>query len=88
MTEPASHAISEVAGLRWKVWIVNAETQEAGGIYCFDSRESTDAYVDGPIVASLKSAPFAHDVTVKRFDYLETATAVCRGPIGAALQTV
>jgi hypothetical protein len=30
--EQASHAISGVAGLRWKIWIVNAETREAGGI--------------------------------------------------------
>jgi hypothetical protein len=84
----ASHAIADVAGLRWKIWITNAETQEAGGIYCFDSHESADAYVSGPIVANLKSAPFAHDVSVKHFDYLENATAITRGPVGAALQAV
>jgi hypothetical protein len=86
--EHASHAIADVAGLRWKIWITNAETQEAGGIYCFDSHESADAYLSGPIVANLKSAPFAHDVSVKHFDYLENATAVTRGPVGAALQAV
>ncbi len=86
--EHGSHAIAGVAGLRWKIWIANAETQEAGGFYCFDTREAADAYLDGPIVANLKSAPFAHDVSVKQFDYLETATAVTRGPVGATLQAV
>ncbi|HEV8448054.1 MAG TPA: YdhR family protein [Gemmatimonadaceae bacterium] len=87
-TEAASHAISGVSGLRWKIWIANAETHEAGGIYCFESRESADAYLNGPIVAALKSAPFAHDVSVKHFDYLENATALCRGPVATALQGV
>jgi hypothetical protein len=86
--EHASHAIADVAGLRWKIWIVNAETQEAGGFYCFESREAADAYLNGPIVANLKSAPFARDLSVKHFDYLEGATTVTRGPVGAALQAV
>ncbi len=86
--EHGSHAIAAVTGLRWKIWIVNAETQEGGGFYCFESREAADAYVDGPIVARLKTAPFAHNVSIKHFDYLESATAVTRGPVGAALQAV
>jgi hypothetical protein len=84
--EQASHMISGVAGLRWKIWITNAETQEAGGIYCFGSREAADAYLGGPIVANLKSAPFAYDVNVKHLDYLENATALTRGPVGGVLQ--
>lgn len=79
--EHASHAIAGVAGLRWKIWIVNADQQEAGGIYCFENRESADAYLNGAIVANLKGAPFAHDPSIKRFDYLEAATALTRGPV-------
>jgi hypothetical protein len=86
--EHASHAIAGVSGLRWKIWIVNAEAQEAGGFYCFESRDAADAYLNGPIVANLKGAPFARDLSVKRFDYLDSATAVTRGPVGAGLQAV
>jgi hypothetical protein len=86
--EDASHAISGVAGLRWKIWLVNAETQEAGGFYCFDNREAADAYLSGPIVENLKSAPFARDLSVKHFDYLDNATNVTRGPVSAAGQAV
>jgi putative monooxygenase ydhR len=87
-TAQAAHAISGVPGLRWKIWIVNAAEQEAGGIYCFESREAADAYLNGPIVASLKGAPFARDISVKHFDYLDGHTALTRGPVGEALQPV
>jgi Putative mono-oxygenase ydhR len=87
-TEHAAQAIANVAGLRWKIWIVNAAEHEAGGLYCFESREAADAYLNGPIVANLKGAPFASEVSVKRFDYLEGHTALTRGPVGEALQGV
>lgn len=84
----AAHAIAGVPGLRWKIWIVNAAEQEAGGLYCFESRDAADAYLNGPIVANLKGAPFARDVSIKHFDYLDAATTLTRGPVGEALQAV
>ena len=33
---PAADALAAVAGLRWKIWLVNEAEQEGGGIYLFD----------------------------------------------------
>src|SRR5262245_42324141 len=67
--------IASVAGLQWKIWIANAEEGEAGGFYLFNSEAAARAYVNGPVVAALRAAPFVRDVTVKQFSYLEDATA-------------
>lgn len=40
-------------GLQQKHYIFNHETGEGGGIYFFDTKEAVDAYLNGPIVASV-----------------------------------
>ena len=32
---PAAQPISESPGLQWKIWLMNADDSEAGGIYLF-----------------------------------------------------
>jgi hypothetical protein len=74
-------AIAAVSGLRWKIWILNEQDNEAGGIYCFDTEEALNDYLSGPIVAQLANYPAIRDVTVKRFDVMEQLTSATRGPI-------
>jgi len=73
--------IEGVAGLRWKVWIMNEAEQEAGGIYLFDDEASVRAYLEGPIVAQVTSHPALSDFSVKQFDVMERVTAITRGPV-------
>ncbi len=73
--------IAVVAGLRWKVWIMNEAESEAGGIYLFDDEASVNAYLEGPIVAQVTSHPALSDFSVKQFDVMEDVTAVTRGPV-------
>ena len=75
-------AIAEAAGLRWKIWILNEQEQEAGGIYCFDTEQALSDYLSGPIVAHLRDHPAVSDVTAKRFAVMEELTSVTRGPAG------
>jgi thiosulfate/3-mercaptopyruvate sulfurtransferase len=78
----AAPVIADVAGLRWKVWIMNEAEHEAGGIYLFDDQSSLDAFLAGPIVAKVKSNPAYSDISMKQFDVLDKLTQVTRGPIG------
>jgi hypothetical protein len=73
--------IAAVSGLRWKVWIMNEQENEAGGIYLFDDEDSFQAYLGGPIIAGLKSNPALSDISAKVFDVVEDFTAETRGPI-------
>ncbi|MBC8231026.1 YdhR family protein [bacterium] len=78
---PLANEIDAVAGLRWKVWLMNEAESEAGGIYLFDDEASTKAYLEGPIVAQVVKHPALSDFSVKQFDVLENVTAITRGPV-------
>ena len=78
---PLADPISGVAGLRWKVWIMNEAESEAGGIMLFDDAASVQAYLAGPIVAQITSHPALSDFSVKQFEVMEGQTAITRGPL-------
>ncbi len=40
-----ARSIAREPGLRWKLWIENRETGEAGGIYLFEDLPSAEAYL-------------------------------------------
>jgi Putative mono-oxygenase ydhR len=75
---------ASIPGLQWKIWLLNEENRRAGGLYLFESETAAQAYVDGPIVASLGSAPFLTDLSVSQFGVIEDITAATRGPIALA----
>jgi hypothetical protein len=77
----AAAAIAATAGLRWKVWPWNDEAQEGGGIYLFDDAASAQAFLTGPIAATLGQMPAVSDISVKQFEVLEGLTTITRGPI-------
>ncbi|WP_397474728.1 monooxygenase [Pusillimonas sp.] len=61
-----AESIANEPGLVWKLWTENAETGEAGGIYCFENLETLNAYKD------MHSARLADmgvtDLRIKVFD--------------------
>jgi len=72
---------AEVAGLRWKVWIMNEDESEAGGIYLFDDESSLQTFLVGPLAAKVKSHPAFSDMSAKQFEVMTDATAITRGPV-------
>jgi hypothetical protein len=78
---PAAEPISQFPGLVWKVWIINNETQEAGGIYCFKNPRAVDAYINSPIIAGLRANPLVANIDIKTFAAIESLTAITRGPV-------
>ncbi len=82
--EIASHlagAVSDVHGLRWKIWLVDAAQNEAGGIYLFDDEQAIQAFLSGPVLAGLKNHLALISFCIRQFDVLEAATLVTHGPI-------
>jgi len=81
MCRPAAPVIANVAGLRWKVWLMNEQEREAGGIYAFETDQAMNDYLGGPIIGKLKTNPAIRDLRIKKFAVLEDVTSVTRGPI-------
>jgi rhodanese-related sulfurtransferase len=79
---PAAQPIAETPGLRWKVWLMNENEHECGGVYLFDDEASVQGFLNGPIVAATKDAPILSNASVKIFDMMEAHTAITRGPVG------
>jgi putative monooxygenase ydhR len=77
--------LADVPGLIWKVWLMNEERKEAGGIYLFETADAARAYVEGPIVVSLKASPVVSNITGKMFDVLTDHSAVTRAPLNAVV---
>jgi len=73
---------ANVPGLLWKIWLINKEQGEAGGLYLFADEFTYNEYLNGPIVAQLYDYPLWTDVSVKGFDYLPTQSAITRAPVG------
>ena len=71
--------------LRWKVWLMNEEKKEAGGIYLFENEDALLAYVGGPIVAGLKASPAVSNISAKTFEVLTDHSAVTRAPLAPAV---
>ena len=71
-----------VPGLLSKTWIQDGEL--LGGIYTFREQAGVDAYLTGPIVASITSNPAFSDFRLEQYDILEKLSAITRG-ISAAV---
>ena len=79
----AAQPIADTPGLQWKVWLMNEAENEAGGIYLFDSKDAAQAYMAGPIVASLKESPVISNISAKLFDVLPEHSAITRAPLSS-----
>ena len=81
VVSPLASKFAEVAGLRWKIWLMNETKSEAGGIYFFDDESSLTAFLEGPLAAAVSSHPALSDMSVKQFDVMDEITAITRGPV-------
>ena len=78
---PLADKFANVPGLKWKIWILNSEKSEAGGIYMFDSQASLDTYVAGPLAEAVLNHPALSNFDIKQFTIMEDVTKVTRGPL-------
>lgn len=74
IAEGAVSRIAGVPGLLAKWWWLDPEKNAAGGVYKFETRKDAEGYVNGPIVAALRAAPFCANVQVTIVDLLEQPT--------------
>jgi hypothetical protein len=90
MAVEGAKRISNIPGLRWKIYLYNDEKDETAGVYLFEDEDSLNAYLNSPIMAQRKAGKFGDgkneigdiaDVTMLQFDVLEEMTAITRGPV-------
>jgi hypothetical protein len=78
---PLADKFANVVGLKWKIWILNAEKNEAGGIYMFENQASLDEFLAGSIAKTVTGHPALSDFSVKQFGIMKDITETTRGPV-------
>ncbi len=81
---PLAEQFAAVPGLRWKIWIINPDESEAGGLYMFEDDDALQTFLASDLAAAVTSHPALRDFSVKPFKVMEEQTAITRGPVRIA----
>ncbi|UJL45282.1 monooxygenase [Virgibacillus sp. NKC19-16] len=71
--------INEEKGFRWKIWTENKQTEEAGGIYVFETKDDAENYLDNHTKRLNKFG--IESVNAKIFEINEQLTEINHGPL-------
>lgn len=83
LCQSVAQAFDAVPGLRWKIWLLNEQEKEAGGIYLFESEQAVNDYLSGPLFAHVKSHRAFYELSARAFEVMEDVTAITHGPVQA-----
>ena len=50
----AATIIAAAEGLIWKIWVLQEEEFEIGGMYLFANRETAEAYLNHPVIQAVR----------------------------------
>ncbi len=79
-----AHQIAIWPGLVWKVWTAQPADVVYGGIYLFEDENSVNDYLQGEVVAGMRSLPGVTDFAAQLFDVNHPLTAATRGPLSSS----
>jgi hypothetical protein len=80
-SQDAAAVIASVEGLIWKIWLLQQEESEMGGMYLFANREAAEAYLNHPIIQALRSNPAVVSTESRLWDVESSLSAFTRGPL-------
>ncbi|WP_155590354.1 monooxygenase [Lysinibacillus cavernae] len=72
-------SINDEEGLLWKIWTESPETNEAGGIYLFETKQTAENYIE---MHSKRLAGFGiTTINAKIFTIHSKLTEITKGPV-------
>jgi Putative mono-oxygenase ydhR len=77
----AATIIASVEGLIWKIWVMQEEEFEMGGMYLFANRETAEAYLNHPIIQVVRSDPAVVSALSQIWDVEPSLSAITRAPL-------
>lgn len=80
-TADVAERFTRIPGLVWKIWLLDEERMEAGGIYLFTDKTSAFDYIDSDICTRIKTNPLFSQVSIKQFDTIEPAGTITNAPV-------
>jgi putative monooxygenase ydhR len=77
----AATVIASVEGLVWKIWILQQEELEMGGMYLFANRETAEAYLNHPVTQAVRSNPAVVSTESQLWDVESSLSTLTRAPL-------
>lgn len=80
-----AQSFADIPGCKWKIWLMNEDRKEAGGVYLFSDKESVEKYKESDLFKMVNNHSAFSNFSVKQFDILEELSGVTRAPLSASL---
>ena len=77
----AATIIASVEGLIWKIWVLQEEEFEMGGLYLFANRETAEAYLNHPVIQALCNNSAVVSTQSQLWDVESSLSAITRAPL-------
>ena len=77
----AATIIASIEGLIWKIWVLQEEQSEIGGMYLFADREAAKAYLNHPVLQAVRSNPAVVSTESQIWDVENSLSAITRAPL-------
>lgn len=77
----AATRIASADGLIWKIWVLEEEKFEVGGMYLFANRETAVAFLKHPVIQAVCSNPVVVSTESQLWDVESSLSALTRAPL-------
>lgn len=71
----------EIPGLSWKIWLLNEDRKEAGGVYLFESAAELEQFLNNKLLAALKNNPAISNLQSDIFGVAEAQSIITNAPL-------
>jgi len=72
---------SKIPGCDWKIWLINEDRKEAGGVYLFESAKALEQFLNSSLFASVANNPAFSNLQTNTFGVDETASVITDAPL-------
>jgi len=72
---------SAIPGCCWKIWILNEDRKEAGGLYLFESAGELEQFLKSELFASVTNNPGFSNLQTNTFGVVEAASLLTGAPL-------
>jgi hypothetical protein len=72
---------AEIPGCCWKIWLMNEDNKEAGGVYLFESAAELEQFLTSALFASVVNNPAFSNLQTNTYSVAEAASIITRAPL-------
>lgn len=72
---------SKIPGCCWKIWLINEDRKEAGGVYLFESDTELEQYLSSDLFASVINNPAFNHLQTNTFSVEGAASVITGAPL-------